>query len=94
MATLKQEWKIGDVAYESYTPSKVGVVVEVHDHFYEDRQGNKYRGSQMVTVRTVKGNLLKIFTPADFRALIEDHRRKAEKHEAVLHALGVSLSES
>jgi hypothetical protein len=71
-------WSIGDFAYEAYTPAKVGVVIHVNRGPYVVRS---------VVVRKVNGEEVVIRAPQRFEALVEDHRRKLQRHEATLERL-------
>lgn len=84
------DFKVGDVVYKGFSPATVGIVVKVEkkDWDFHANMGMApfLRNVSVLTVRKANGQTWE--QPQgyveDFRKLIEDHRRKLERHEAAL----------
>lgn len=80
---------IGDAVYKSYAPATVGLVVKIEVKAWDFAiQGMKPHVVEVpvLTVRQASGKTYEIPQGygESYRALIEDHRRKLERHEAAL----------
>ncbi len=74
-------FKVGDLAYPGYTPQKAGVVISVGP-------------ADWVTIRDLKGRESSSQFFSDYRALIEDHRRKYQRHEEIAARLDAMFAGS
>lgn len=88
MAVHRRDYKIGDVVYESYSPNNPGIVLKVKPPPNVDYVPSLVRGNTLV-VKFYSGKIKEVdaLYLADFRALIEDHKKKVRTHEAKLAML-------
>jgi len=85
---VKGEFKVGDYVYMVFTPVKCGRVVRVIPGKPYERWPDECEPSTL-HVKTLKGDILtgSELSFNNYRTLIEDHRRKLAKHEAILAKL-------
>jgi hypothetical protein len=73
--------QLGDIAYPGYTPAQAGVVIKVEDHTEFNLQH--------IIIETLKGQTIRCPNSSFnfYDELVEEHRRKHEKHKKILDAL-------
>lgn len=87
MATTLQDPKVGDLAYPAYSPQQAGVVVAV-DVPVPWEAGTLSLGTRPgVRIRMLNGKEVETMSPQDYRALVAEHRRKADAGETLIRSL-------
>jgi hypothetical protein len=79
MATVLSNPKVGDLAYPAYSPQQAGVVVAVRPVIASS--------FPIVTIRMLNGREIETASPQDYRALVTEHRRKADAGETLIRSL-------
>lgn len=87
-------YNIGDIVYETYSPSKVGRIVQIDQVPLMDADGNALIDETMglprmsvcpvYTIRRVSGTTFESRSVKSLTELIADHERKAAKFRAIL----------
>ena len=85
---MKGEFKVGDIVYLAYTPVKCGRIIEI----IPGKEYEKWPGEfepAVLKIKTLKGDIITHgeLSVYPYRRLVEDHKRKYEKHAAVLAKL-------
>ena len=86
-------FQIGDIVYKSYSPSKVGRIVQIEQHPLRDSNGNIIVDAQghprmsipVYTVQRLDGTTFVAKSVESFEGLVTEHERKAAKFRAILN---------
>lgn len=89
MATVLRNPRIGDLAYPAYSPQMAGVVVALVKIPYPSgfARGASAYEVDGVRIRMINGKEVETSSPQDYRALVADHRRKADAGETLIRSL-------
>ena len=87
-------YNIGDIVYETYSPSKVGRIVQIDQIPLIDAYGNpvidkttglpRMSSFPRYTIQRLSGTTFQSQSVKSFVALVVDHERKAAKFRAML----------
>ena len=85
---MKGEFKVGDIVYLAYTPVKCGRVIEVIQGKEYEQWPGEFEPATL-KIKTLKGDIITHgeLSVHHYRKLVEEHRRKYEKHSAILAKL-------